>query len=136
MFSAKVSDMGISNEHTVVVYAAEGSFSAPRCWWTFRLFGHEEVHVLDGGLPAWKDAGGAIEVGDVAPKSTRPSPGLVQSSGNPWILRGKGFQPKLNAKMLRTWRQVRHSWGTPVPTSVRKQTALGALSCARGPLRP
>lgn len=41
------------------------------------------------------------------PKSTRPSSGLVQSSGNAWKLREKGFQGRLNAPMLRTWRQVK-----------------------------
>ena len=58
MFSAKVSDLGISSNHTVIVYAKEGSFSAPRCWWTFRTFGHERVHVLDGGFQAWKASEG------------------------------------------------------------------------------
>lgn len=58
LFSSRVSDLGISNNHTVIIYAKEGSFSAPRCWWTFRTFGHEEVHVLDGGFRAWKASGG------------------------------------------------------------------------------
>lgn len=98
--------MGISSAHTIVVYATAGSFSAPRCWWTFRTFGHEGVHVLDGGLPAWTEIGGALENGVPERKSTRPSPGLVQPSGNVWKLRDKGFRARLNAPMLRTWRQV------------------------------
>lgn len=106
VFSAKVSDMGISSDHTVVVYNTAQAFSAPRCWWTFRVFGHKGVHVLDGGLPAWKEAGGALEQGVPTPKSTRPSKGLVQPSGNTWKLRDKGFRARLNAPMLRTWRQV------------------------------
>lgn len=48
----------------------------------------------------------SVERGDVTPTSTRPSPGLVQVSGNAWKLRAKGFQGRLNAPMLRTWRQV------------------------------
>jgi thiosulfate/3-mercaptopyruvate sulfurtransferase len=32
-FSDKVSALGISNKHSVVVYAGQGSFSAARCWW-------------------------------------------------------------------------------------------------------
>ncbi|CAN0035796.1 unnamed protein product, partial [Hapterophycus canaliculatus] len=106
VFSSKTSDLGLSSNDTIVVYAKKGSFSAPRCWWTFRTFGHEAVHVLDGGFPAWEAAGGSVEQGDVKPVSTRPSSGLVQLSGNAWKLREKGFQGRLNAPMLRTWRQV------------------------------
>eukprot|EP00752_Nemacystus_decipiens_P012179 g10797.t1 len=106
VFSSKVSDLGLSSNDTIVVYAKKGSFSAPRCWWTFRTFGHERVHILDGGFPAWEASGGSVEQGDVEPASTRPSSGLVQASGNAWKLRGKGFQGRLNAPMLRTWRQV------------------------------
>ncbi|CAM9998947.1 unnamed protein product, partial [Laminaria digitata] len=106
VFSSRVSDLGISSNHTVVVYAKEGSFSAPRCWWTFRTFGHEGVHVLDGGFQAWKASEGRVETGYAKPASTRPSSGLVQMSGNAWKLRDKGFRARLNAPMLRTWRQV------------------------------
>ena len=34
-----------------------GLFSAPRVWWTFRLFGAKSVYILDGGLPKWKAEG-------------------------------------------------------------------------------
>jgi thiosulfate/3-mercaptopyruvate sulfurtransferase len=47
----------------VVVYDQKGIFSAPRAWWMFRLFGHDRVGVLDGGLPAWLEAGYALEAG-------------------------------------------------------------------------
>ena len=30
-------------------------------WWTFKVFGHKTVSVLDGGLPAWQKAGGELE---------------------------------------------------------------------------
>ncbi|CAN0002035.1 unnamed protein product [Pylaiella littoralis] len=106
VFSSKASDLGLSSNDTIIVYAKRGSFSAPRCWWTFRAFGHERVHVLNGGFPAWEASGGSVEQGDVKPASTRPSSGLVQMSGNAWKLRSKGFQGRLNAPMLRTWRQV------------------------------
>ncbi|CAM9147065.1 unnamed protein product [Ectocarpus sp. 12 AP-2014] len=106
VFSTKASELGLSSNDTIVVYAKKGSFSAPRCWWTFRTFGHERVHVLNGGFPAWESAGGSVERGEVKPVSTRPSSGLVQTSGNAWMLRSKGFQGRLNAPMLRTWRQV------------------------------
>lgn len=57
VFSAAVSKMGLTPDDTVVVYDRHGIFSSPRVWWTFRLFGHQNVYVLDGGLPAWIAAG-------------------------------------------------------------------------------
>ena len=62
-FAAAVSAMGISDETTVVVYDQRGIFSAPRVWWMFRIFGHDNVKVLDGGLPAWVKTDGAVEEG-------------------------------------------------------------------------
>jgi thiosulfate/3-mercaptopyruvate sulfurtransferase len=42
-----------------------GLNSAPRIWWTFRIFGAKNVFMLDGGLPAWKAEGRAVEAGEV-----------------------------------------------------------------------
>ncbi len=58
VFAAKVSSLGITNDDLVVVYDRKGiAMAAARAWWMFRLFGHENVRILDGGLPAWKAAG-------------------------------------------------------------------------------
>lgn len=54
IFSEKVGKLGIANDDTVVVYDRNGiSMAAARAWWMFRIFGHDNVYVLDGGLPAW-----------------------------------------------------------------------------------
>lgn len=53
IFAAKVGAMGISNDDLVVVYDVYGMMSAARVWWMFRLFGHDKVAVLNGGLPKW-----------------------------------------------------------------------------------
>ena len=60
IFAVAVGAMGITADDTVVVYDQKNMFSAPRGWWTFRLFGHEDVLVLNGGLPAWRAAGYGI----------------------------------------------------------------------------
>ncbi|KAJ3158197.1 hypothetical protein HDU86_003155 [Geranomyces michiganensis] len=52
-FEDAVSKMGIKETDHIVVYDAQGIFSAPRVWWTFKVFGHKHVSVLDGGLPKW-----------------------------------------------------------------------------------
>ena len=56
-FAESVSQLGITHASRVIVYDGAGLFSAARVWWMFRLFGHEQVQVLDGGLPGWVAAG-------------------------------------------------------------------------------
>ncbi|CUI35139.1 3-mercaptopyruvate sulfurtransferase [Cognatishimia activa] len=56
-FLSRVRDMGVGDGHQIVVYDRKGIFSAPRVWWLFKLMGHEDVAVLDGGLPKWKSEG-------------------------------------------------------------------------------
>ncbi|XP_042479338.1 thiosulfate/3-mercaptopyruvate sulfurtransferase 1, mitochondrial-like isoform X2 [Macadamia integrifolia] len=60
-FSAAVSSLGIENKDGVVVYDGKGIFSAARVWWMFRVFGHDRVCVLDGGLPQWRASGFDVE---------------------------------------------------------------------------
>lgn len=65
-FENYVGNMGIDNNTHVVVYNDHPKFSvfsAPRVWWTFRVFGHHAVSVLDGGLNAWKDISTDIATG-------------------------------------------------------------------------
>ncbi len=62
-FASRMRRLGIGDGNRVVVYDALGLFSAARVWWTFRVMGHEDVVVLDGGLPAWTAAGFALEEG-------------------------------------------------------------------------
>ncbi|KAK2139803.1 hypothetical protein LSH36_1604g00004, partial [Paralvinella palmiformis] len=59
-FSQYVGNLGIDNKTHVVVYDNDnmvGMLTAQRVWWTFRVFGHDSVSVLDGGLPKWKKDG-------------------------------------------------------------------------------
>ncbi|MBL1379033.1 sulfurtransferase [Zobellella iuensis] len=67
LFSRSAAELGIDNHHSIVVYDSSGIFSAPRAWWMFRAMGHEQVAVLDGGLPAWLEAGLPLEQGEPAP---------------------------------------------------------------------
>jgi len=52
-FSVKVRDLGLGDGNRIVVYDSAGILSAARVWWTFRVFGHADVAILDGGLPKW-----------------------------------------------------------------------------------
>lgn len=64
-FAAAAGALGISETDTIVVYDGAGLFSAPRVWWTFRVFGAEKVFILDGGLPRWRAEGRPLESGVV-----------------------------------------------------------------------
>mgnify|MGYP001024457173 FL=1 len=53
-FSSRVRKLGLGDGNRIVVYDANGGGQAAcRVWWMFRLYGHEDVAVLDGGLPKW-----------------------------------------------------------------------------------
>ncbi|HMA72986.1 MAG TPA: 3-mercaptopyruvate sulfurtransferase [Xanthobacteraceae bacterium] len=65
-FATAAGKLGISERDTIVVYDGHGMFSSPRVWFTFRLFGADDVFILEGGLPKWKAEGRALESGPVA----------------------------------------------------------------------
>ena len=64
-FGAAVGALGIAETDTIVVYDATGLYSAPRVWWSFRIFGAKNAFILDGGFPAWKAEGRPSEAGEV-----------------------------------------------------------------------
>jgi thiosulfate/3-mercaptopyruvate sulfurtransferase len=66
-FASRMRKLGIGDGKKVIAYDAAGLFSAARAWWMFRVFGHDDVAVLDGGLPKWKAEGRPLEEGK-APK--------------------------------------------------------------------
>jgi thiosulfate/3-mercaptopyruvate sulfurtransferase len=45
--------LGIDRESVIIVYDRAGIFASPRAWWMFKAMGHDQVAVLDGGMPAW-----------------------------------------------------------------------------------
>ena len=65
--------LGVTPARAVVLYDAQGGMYAARAWWMLLWAGHRAVSVLDGGLPAWKAAGGALESGAVRPVAA-PAP--------------------------------------------------------------
>ena len=60
-FAAKMEERGIGDDDRVVVYDSVGLSSAGRAWWMLRLFGHENVALLDGGLVKWRAEGRPLE---------------------------------------------------------------------------
>jgi thiosulfate/3-mercaptopyruvate sulfurtransferase len=92
-FAAAMGRLGVGDGDRIVVYDTSGTnFSAARAWWMFRIYGHDDVAVLDGGLAAWKRAGRALESGEVRrPPAT--------------------FTPRYRRELVRTLDDVRHALG-------------------------
>lgn len=108
-FAARMAERGIGEEDVVVVYDGSGAhFSAPRIWWMFRVFGHAQAVVLDGGLAAWRRNGGAV--------TTRVTP-------RPPCRFPVRFRPAL----VRDWRRVAGIAGGRAPAA----TILDARSPGR-----
>jgi thiosulfate/3-mercaptopyruvate sulfurtransferase len=61
---------GVNETKEVVFYEENSGMRAARGLWFLEYFGHPNVRMLDGGIQAWKAAGGAITPGAVAPKAT------------------------------------------------------------------
>ncbi|MDP4687337.1 MAG: sulfurtransferase [Salibacteraceae bacterium] len=52
-FEKEAQKLGVNEDSVIVIYDNLGIYNSPRAWWMFRAMGHENVAVLDGGLPAW-----------------------------------------------------------------------------------
>ena len=66
--------LGITPATPVVCYDAQGGMYAARAWWLLRWMGHADVAVLDGGVAAWRAAGGAWTGDSAAPRPAPPYP--------------------------------------------------------------
>jgi thiosulfate/3-mercaptopyruvate sulfurtransferase len=88
-----VRKLGLGDGVRIVVYDGMGLFSAARVWWMFRYFGHEDVAVLDGGLPKWRAEGRPLE-------SLSPMP------------RDRHFTARVNGLLVRDFDQVKANIGS------------------------
>lgn len=89
-FQAAARGWGINDGDTVVAYDDSGNLAAARLWWMLRDAGLAEVHLLDGGLAAWRSAGLPVDSGAVL-----PTPGNVTL--------GAGNMPVLDAGAAAIW---------------------------------
>jgi thiosulfate/3-mercaptopyruvate sulfurtransferase len=90
-FASRMRRMGIGDGKQVIVYDSVGLYSAARAWWMFRVFGHDDVAVLDGGLPKWKAEGRPLAEGP---------PGPIQE---------RHFTARFNSAMVRDKHEVRQA---------------------------
>ena len=53
-FEKECQKLGVDSDSIVIIYDTKGVYSSPRAWWLFKIMGHKNVAVLDGGLPEWR----------------------------------------------------------------------------------
>jgi thiosulfate/3-mercaptopyruvate sulfurtransferase len=105
-FARSVGKLGIGGTDRVIVYDSRGVVSAARVWWTFRVFGHDRVAVLDGGFPRWRAEGRPVASGGATPRPRR-------------------FTARLRRRLVRDLSSVRDNLKT------RREQVLDARSRAR-----
>jgi thiosulfate/3-mercaptopyruvate sulfurtransferase len=106
-FAARVGRWGIGPGTQVVAYDAQGGVYAARAWWLLRWLGHRAVAVLDGGLAAWRAAGGDVtstpaETADVGPYPVgEPLTSTVDAEA---LARQLGERPLIDARAPERYR--------------------------------
>jgi len=92
-FASRVRKLGLGDGSRIVVYDSSGILPAARVWWTFRAMGHEDVVVLDGGLPKWIAEGRPVEDGAVTAQE-------------------RHFTPRFQADIVRSLDQIKRNLET------------------------
>jgi thiosulfate/3-mercaptopyruvate sulfurtransferase len=95
----KLASLGITMDRPIVAYDA-GTLFAARLWWILHYLGHEESHVLNGGLAAWQQTAGKVATDATPAEATASS--AVQS-----------FQVQPKAGMLAQLEEMRASLDDP-----------------------
>lgn len=90
-FSKEAQILGINNDSAIIVYDDKGIYSSARVWYMFKAMGHNNVAVLDGGLPEWKRLHFTVE-----PKTEYNNDG-----GN--------FEASYNSNMFKDFRNVKNA---------------------------
>jgi thiosulfate/3-mercaptopyruvate sulfurtransferase len=65
-FSKLLSERGIANDDTVVLYGGNNNWFAAYAYWYFKLYGHDKIKLLDGGRKKWELDGRAMSADSVS----------------------------------------------------------------------
>jgi thiosulfate/3-mercaptopyruvate sulfurtransferase len=93
-FARDVGALGLGDGARIVVYDNNRYSASARAWWMFRVFGHEDVAVLDGGLGKWRAEGRALDDTAVTPHEAT-------------------FHARFNPALVRDLEQMRANLATP-----------------------
>lgn len=87
-FASRVRKLGLGDGNRIVIYDNNRFCASARAWWMFRVFGHSDVSVLNGGLKKWIEEGRPVD--NFAEKKTE-----------------RHFTPRLNTTLVRELDDVR-----------------------------
>ena len=112
-------DVGITKDTTVIIYDNNNNMDAARLWWTMKVYGHENVKVVSGGLNALIEAGAKISKDNTISTSVSYE---IDSKDTEMIaslddVKSQINEPKESVKFLDTRTKEEFDDGT-VPTSV------------------
>ncbi len=79
--AADLAELGVSHDTPVVVYDAGAGTWSSRLFWALEYLGHEQVHLLDGGMTAWEQSGL-----DVSTEIAVPQRGDFEANVRPQLL--------------------------------------------------
>lgn len=105
-FASRMRKLGLGDGNMIVVYDGAGIYSAARAWWMLRAMGHQDVAVLDGGLPKWRHEGRPVQ-----DMETQPFP--------------RHFTPRANHALVRDFEQMKANLTT------RERQVIDARSASR-----
>ena len=120
--------LGLGDGMRFVVYDALGLFAAARVWWMLRVYGVEDVRILEGGLPKWIREGRPLETGDAHPKPRVFTPRLDDAHGR-FARRGAAALASGSAQVVDARPAERFRGDAPEPRpGVRSGHMPGALN--------
>ncbi|EOD01220.1 sulfurtransferase [Caldisalinibacter kiritimatiensis] len=114
-----MSSRGISNDSIVVIYDNNKNMDSARLWWTLKVYGHENVKVVSGGLKALAAAGAEFttEVPDVTPTEYIAKEKNTDMIATIEDVKAQVNEPKDNVMLIDTRSQEEYNAGT-IPSSV------------------
>jgi thiosulfate/3-mercaptopyruvate sulfurtransferase len=132
-FAATLARWGVAPGRLVVAYDRQGAMYAARLWWMLRWAGHAPVRVLDGGLEAWREAGGTVASGDGAAGESGGAPavpGAPYPLGEPLVatMLADDLQARLGRVTLLDARAGERYRGEVEPLDARAGHIPGALN--------
>ncbi|MGF1800334.1 sulfurtransferase [Vibrio gigantis] len=114
-FNTRAKEIGINRDSTIVVYDNSGTFASPRAWWMFMAMGHNNVYILDGGLPAWIEAGYATEAGYRTEIKAGNFEGNIQDNYFVNAQQIEGYSSDMSANIIDARSQARFDSEVPEP---------------------